>query len=329
MIAFEAHNVIDVHTGTDREAAAKATADFLSGESKPGRVAGTMERAAGSGPCENPISVLETEQEETAAVEANMAERLDRAVRAVREARSGKGTKAGSVALMKQAKQHMEEGNDLFKNGDMSAAIKRYSRAVDAAHGLSDKSSALTKDQQVLLATSLANRAQARLRMASDSGLQADQVITLAHSAADDCAYSQGLRHTPQPLLDKLSARAFCAQRLIKKGKGLKLEEEQAAGASAVVLSIPAGDTQEEESQPNAAENRQAMEHVCSGCATEKSKDEYSRNQWKKRTKSAVKCKACIMLQDSSNQVLLASTEPEPQAPPHCDQVAPAAAGDG
>ena len=268
------------------------------------------------------------------------AQRTSRAISAVRKAR--RGSLAGVAldemphreGLKMSAESTKQEGNASYKSGDVMRALICYSNAVDLLHQMSDElpHKELSQSESLLLATSLANRAQCYMYLQTDPRLSASWLSAAAENdgrstqvqhVVDDCIYARGLlvEHTSSgagALRKKITVRLEKAMQILDKlarTQPEQLAEEDLKRASIVqqeststlrpstASAAPAQvatrtPVQAPSFAPAAAAHRLPVEpdtsHICAHCGADCPKDEYTRNQWKKRKKSPAKCKSCV-----------------------------------
>ena len=246
---------------------------------------------------------------------SGLAERMDRAVGAVRRARTRSADHnklVGQLELVSDAESSKAEGNEHFRSGHIAEAVASYNRAVDTLHAVPStdgSSSTLPPHVQVLLATSLSNRAQCYLLLAepttSITTPPASEPRVLARNAANDCAYGLELRElVPRRIVEKLEARARAAHRIL------------ATHTSETPPAEPGAPEPEPEPQAPPAE----ITHACAVCGTEKPRASYTKNQWKKRKFDTAKCKDCVVSQPAT------ATE-RPLTEPAAEQTSEAAVG--
>ena len=261
---------------------------------------------------------------------SGLAERMDRAVGAVRRARARgahrsvgvdkrRGLPApGQLELVSDAGLWKGEGNEHFRLGNMTEAVRSYTHAIDALHAVPStdgSSSTLPPHVLILLATCLSNRAQSYLLLAEPDNSELNVVITavaggaepraLARNAANDCDYGLHLARyssadVPRRIVDKLQLRAQAAHRIIATHEP---EPEPAR-----VSTRP---------QPLAAPAPALL--ICTSCRVEKSKESYTKNQWKKRKFNTAKCKECVATpvhEWVADVEIAVEPEPEPEPEP-------------
>ena len=115
--------------------------------------------------------------------------------------------------------------------------------------------------------------------------LRSRSAVAFARNAANDCVYALGLGHIPARIRAKLESRGLDAHQQLARHLAAPQPQPQRTAASTPPVTT----------------------HVCSGCDATKDRDEYTRNQWKKRRAGAT-CKSC-------QQQPAAASAPEPVSP--------------
>ena len=232
------------------------------------------------------------------------------------------------------ARAAKDKGNTLFRIGNQKCfdlAKKQYTLAVDALHALETiggmqaidgtEYRELTMSDTLLLATSLSNRAQCYLNIGS-AALGLDERSTAAHHAVDDCTYARGLAvqsavfftncngEFDQSGIDfekaakKAQARLEKAQNILasctEQTRRIGQMQGQATGQGTEARSPAPAPAAAPAPVPASATPARIGDtgHTCVQCGEDKPKDDYTRNQWKKR-KAAARCKACVAAADA------------------------------